>query len=91
MLIEAALAGLPAVATDVGWVRSVVRDGTTGALVTPGDPVALAEAMAKVLAGDRAGLGAAARVHALAHCELDVVADAWQELFTEVCGHDGRG
>ncbi|MEV6977798.1 glycosyltransferase family 4 protein [Kitasatospora sp. NPDC093806] len=91
VLIEAALAGLPAVATDVGWVGSVVRDGTTGALVAPGDPLALAEALAKVLAGDRAGLGAAARAHALAHCELDVVADAWQRLFAEVCGVPAAG
>ncbi|MEV0192549.1 glycosyltransferase family 4 protein [Kitasatospora purpeofusca] len=89
VLIEAALAGLPAVATDVGWVGSVVRDGVTGALVAPGDPPALAEALAKVLAGDRAGLGAAARAHALAHNELDVVADSWQRLFGEVCGRGG--
>ncbi|MER6399793.1 glycosyltransferase family 4 protein [Kitasatospora sp. NPDC001603] len=86
VLIESALAGLPAVATDVGWVRSVVRDGATGALVPPGDPVALAEALAKVLAGDRTALGAAAREHVLAHCELGVVADAWQRLLTDLCG-----
>ncbi|MFJ3793672.1 glycosyltransferase family 4 protein [Kitasatospora sp. NPDC090091] len=84
VLIEAALAGLPAVATDVGWVGAVVRDGATGALVAPGDPLALAEALAKVLAGDRAALGAAAREHALARFELGVVADAWMELFTEL-------
>ncbi len=67
----------------------MVRDGVTGALVAPGDPPALAEALAKVLAGDRAGLGAAARAHALAHNELDVVADSWQRLFGEVCGRGG--
>ncbi|MFE2726413.1 glycosyltransferase family 4 protein [Kitasatospora sp. NPDC059327] len=86
VLIEAALAGLPAVATDVGWVRSVVRDGVTGALVVPGDPVVLAEALAKVLAGDRTALGAAAREHVLEHCELGVVADAWQRLFADLWG-----
>ncbi|MEU8515311.1 glycosyltransferase family 4 protein [Kitasatospora sp. NPDC048722] len=83
-LIEAALAGVPAVATDVGWVREVVRDGATGALVAPGDPLALAEALAKVLACNRAGLGAAAREHALAHFELGAVVDAWQRLVAEV-------
>ncbi|MFB7617415.1 glycosyltransferase family 4 protein [Kitasatospora sp. NPDC056181] len=88
VLIEAALAGLPAVATDVGWVRSVVQDGRTGALTAPGDPLALAEALAKVLAGDRAALGAAAREHALAHSELGVVADRWQALFTAVTGRE---
>ncbi|MFI2612210.1 glycosyltransferase [Kitasatospora sp. NPDC018619] len=79
-LIEAALAGVPAVATDVGWVREVVRDGATGALVAPGDPLALAEALGKVLAVNRAGLGAAARAHALEHFELGAVVDAWQQL-----------
>ncbi|MGW6914244.1 glycosyltransferase family 4 protein [Kitasatospora sp. NPDC054939] len=86
VLIEAALAGLPAVATDVGWVSSVVRHGATGALVAPGDPAALAEALAKVLAGDRATLGAAAREHALARFELGVVVDAWQQLFADLTG-----
>ncbi|MFJ2581972.1 glycosyltransferase family 4 protein [Kitasatospora aureofaciens] len=83
-LIEAALAGVPAVATNVGWVREVVRDGATGALVAPGDPLALAEALAKVLACNRAGLGAAARAHALAHFELGAVVDAWQRLVADV-------
>ncbi|WP_371521160.1 glycosyltransferase family 4 protein [Kitasatospora sp. NBC_01300] len=91
-LIEAALAGVPAVATDVGWVREVVRDGATGALVAPGDPLALAEALAKVLACNRAGLGAAARAHALEHFELGAVVDAWQGLVAEVwAGGGGPG
>ncbi|WP_406195877.1 glycosyltransferase family 4 protein [Kitasatospora sp. NBC_01560] len=91
VLIEAALAGLPAVATDVGWVGSVVRDGVTGALVAPGDPLALAEALAKVLAGDRTAFGAAARAHVLARNELGVVADAWQALFAELTGRGAAG
>ncbi|SOB80227.1 glycosyltransferase [Streptomyces sp. 1331.2] len=83
-LIEAALAGVPAVATDVGWVREVVRDGATGALVAPGDPLALAEALGRVLAINRAGLGAAARAHALEHFELGAVVDDWQRLVAQV-------
>lgn len=80
VLIEAALAGLPSAATDVGWVREVVLDGVTGALAPPGDAQALADGLAKVLGADRATLGAAARRHALAHFDLAVVADAWQRL-----------
>ncbi|MER7756745.1 glycosyltransferase family 4 protein [Kitasatospora sp. NPDC097643] len=83
-LIEAALAGVPAVATDVGWVHEVVRDGATGALVAPGDPLALAEALGKVLACNGPGLGAAARAHALEHFELGAVVDDWQRLVAEV-------
>ncbi|KQV16590.1 hypothetical protein ASE03_23955 [Kitasatospora sp. Root187] len=84
VLIEAALAELPAVATDVGWVGDVVLDGRTGALVRPGDPAALAEALGRVLAGDRAALGAAARAHALARFDLAVVTDSWQHLLSQV-------
>jgi glycosyltransferase involved in cell wall biosynthesis len=46
-LIEAGAAGLPAVATDVGGVPDVVRDGVTGFVVAPGQPEAIA---ARVLA-----------------------------------------
>ena len=33
VLIEAGMSGVPAVTTDVGWVREVVLDGVTGAVV----------------------------------------------------------
>jgi glycosyltransferase involved in cell wall biosynthesis len=41
-LIEASAAGRPVVATNVGGVGHVVRDGNTGLLVPPRDPVAVA-------------------------------------------------
>jgi glycosyltransferase involved in cell wall biosynthesis len=47
-LIEAALSGTPAVATDVGSVREVLIDGSTG-LVTPPDEAALTEAADRLL------------------------------------------
>lgn len=62
-LIEAAACGRPAVATDVGGVRSVVVDGVTGLVVPPSDPAALAGAIEAVL-GDparAAAMGAAGR------------------------------
>ncbi len=65
-LIEAAAAGLPAVATDVGGVREVVAE-ETGTLVPPGDAAALAAAIVE-LAGDEArrqAYGRAARPRAL--------------------------
>lgn len=61
-LIEGAAAGRPAVATDVGGVADVVRDGVTGLLAPVDDEGALAQAMFR-LADDaelRARLGAAA-------------------------------
>ncbi|WP_441248723.1 glycosyltransferase family 4 protein [Kitasatospora sp. McL0602] len=84
-LIEAALAGLPAVATDVGWVRDLVQDGVTGALVPPGDAPALAEALGRTLAA-ATELGAAAQENALARFDLAAVTDAWQLLLQQVAG-----
>jgi glycosyltransferase involved in cell wall biosynthesis len=66
-LIEAAAAGLPLVATDVGGVRDVVVDGT-GELVAAGDAAALGAAVAALAADPerRRAAGAAAREHVLA-------------------------
>ena len=61
-LIEAALLGRPAVATNVGGVPSVVVDGETGLLVRAGDAVDVAAALVRLLrdAPLRARLGEAA-------------------------------
>lgn len=48
-LIEAGACARPVVATDVGGVRSVVADEQSGLLVPPQDPVALADALGRVL------------------------------------------
>jgi glycosyltransferase involved in cell wall biosynthesis len=63
VLVEAFCRGRPAVASRVGGIVDLVRDGENGLLVPPRDPQALAEALARVLS-DRAlaeRLGAAAR------------------------------
>jgi glycosyltransferase involved in cell wall biosynthesis len=48
-LIEAAAAGKPVVATRVGGVREVVREGATGLLVAPQDPAAMAASLHMLL------------------------------------------
>jgi glycosyltransferase involved in cell wall biosynthesis len=48
-LIEAAAAGKPVVATDVGGVSEVVRDGFTGRLCAAGDDRAIAAALVALL------------------------------------------
>ena len=65
-LIEAAAAGLPAVATDVGGVREVVSEDT-GILTPKGDPTALARAIAEMATDPqcRERYGEAARRHAI--------------------------
>ena len=46
---EAVLLGVPVVATDVGGLRELVEDGTSGRLTVPKDPQALASALKEVL------------------------------------------
>ncbi len=68
-VIEAMLAGLPVVATDIRGPREQVVAGETGLLVPPMRVAPLAEALSR-LSGDaalRARLGAAGRARALAH------------------------
>ncbi len=48
-VLEALAAGIPVVATDVAGVREQLDDGSTGRLVGPSDPDALASAIAEVL------------------------------------------
>lgn len=64
--LEAAAAGKPIVASDIGGLRDIVADGETGFLVPPEDREALAGAMQRLI-GDaelRGRLGAAARERA---------------------------
>lgn len=86
-LIEAAAAGLPAVATDAGGVREVLGEGT-GTVVPRGDARAFADALLRLAAAAprRRALGAAARERALerfgAERLLDDVDALYRELLT---------
>lgn len=51
--VEAMAAGVPVVATAVGGLTEVVRDGETGRLVPPNDVAALVEALRDVLEPER--------------------------------------
>ena len=67
-VIEALAVGCPVIATAVGGVPEVVRDGENGLLVAPGDPVSLAEAITRFFSDEelrrRLSANAAASVDA---------------------------
>jgi glycosyltransferase involved in cell wall biosynthesis len=50
VLLEALAAGLPVVSTPIGGIPEIVDSGKQGLLVAPEDPVALADAIERVLA-----------------------------------------
>jgi len=66
VLVEGMLAGRPVIATAGGGVGEIVRDGSTGVLVPPGDAVALARAVAALRADPAraAAMALAGREHA---------------------------
>jgi glycosyltransferase involved in cell wall biosynthesis len=48
--LEAMLSGRPVIASRIGGLSDTVVDGETGSLVPPGDPIALADALRRLLA-----------------------------------------
>ncbi len=78
VLSEAMAVGTPVVATRVGGLAEVVEDGVTGALVAPGSPEELADAITRVLAS-REEMGAAAR-QAARRFDADAYADRLEAL-----------
>jgi glycosyltransferase involved in cell wall biosynthesis len=86
VLLEAAAAGLPIVATRVGGNHEVVRDGETGFLAPARDPEALAQAALRLMQLSRPvrqAMGGAGREHVRAHYGLDRVAEQWESLYRE--------
>ena len=86
VLVEALSAGVPVLASVVGGVPWLVRDGVNGRLVPPADGGALAAALID-LARDEAGrarLAAGARASDLAAHGTEAVAEALAELYAEL-------
>jgi glycosyltransferase involved in cell wall biosynthesis len=86
VLVEAALHGVPAVATRAGGVVDVVEDGVTGRLVPIGDDAALAAAIGAAADDPEVTrrMGAAARERALREHALDVYVHRAEALYGEL-------
>ena len=74
--------GLATVATRCGGPAEIIDDGETDLLVAPGDPAALADALARVLDDGalRARLGRAAAERARARFDVGAVVPRFEEL-----------
>jgi len=89
-IVEAMLAGLPVIATDVGSVDEAVRPGETGWIVPPEDPPALAAAIAELVADPPAAAVMGERARELADVRFTIAAtiDSYLALYRRVLGAD---
>jgi sugar transferase (PEP-CTERM/EpsH1 system associated) len=85
-VLEAMASGLPVVATAVGGVADVVRDGETGTLVAASDPAALAAAIEHYArdADLRRRHGEAGRLRVAAHFSLSAMVSAYSALYDQL-------
>ncbi len=85
-IIEAAAMGVPAVASDLGGPRELIRHGETGLLVPPNDAQALAEALIHLLSDEAwaRALGEAAYEQARRLFDAQTNAAATIALYDEI-------
>ncbi len=76
VLLEAAAIGVPIVATDVGGIGDLVRDGETGLVARPGDPEDLAAKIEAALDDPDAAMARARKARA----EVEQRFDAAQQI-----------
>lgn len=84
VILEAMAMGLPVVSTAISGIPEVVDDGVTGFIVPPGDPEALARAIARLMDDPSLGerMGSAGRAFVQEHFDVDRNAmkllEAWE-------------
>jgi glycosyltransferase involved in cell wall biosynthesis len=86
-LIEASMAGVPCVTTDVGSAREVVLDNETG-FVVPADSVAIAQALVTLFTNEqlRHEMGASATRHTMAHFSSTRLVKDHVDLYRRLIG-----
>jgi glycosyltransferase involved in cell wall biosynthesis len=89
--IEALAAGRPVVATRVGGVPDVVRDGVDGYLVDPGDVEALADRLGRLAADPELArrMGEAGRANVLERYSVERLIDDVDSLYRRLLAEKG--
>jgi glycosyltransferase involved in cell wall biosynthesis len=85
-LLEAMGAGLPVIATPVGAIPEVVTHDVTGVLVPVGNPIALANAICRLIESpaERSVLAANGQAHIKRHFTFDRTAGLLEQVYQEV-------
>lgn len=86
VLLEAAAASVPVVATNVGGTAEVVVDKVTGLIVPPGEAQGLTQAIRELLqcSDTRRAMGESARKYVRDHFTFAAQAAAYRQLFEQV-------
>lgn len=92
VIVEAAAAGLPAVASRIYGIVDAVVEGTTGLLHEPGDVNGLVARLRELIANEalRARLGAGARTRAARDFSQEAVTTAVLEIYGRLLGGGER-
>ena len=94
-ILDAMAAGIPVVGTATGGIPEVIHDGTTGLLVPPGDPNALAASIVRLLKEPplRARLGQAGWARVREHFTVERMVDGTRRVYHDLsrAGHRAGG
>lgn len=89
-LLQAAASGVPIVATEVGGIPEVLRDGINGYLIPPGNPEAVSEAVVRLLS-DLEGarrMGAEGKRMAQEEYSIDAMVEGNLKVYKKVLGRE---
>jgi len=86
VIIEAMASGLPVVATEVGGVPDIVRDGITGFLVQPGDEPSFVAHLANLIENPelRSRMGKMGREYIMANHSLEQLPNILTEFYSSI-------
>ena len=89
---EAQLLGAAVIATNVGGIPTLIKDGETGFLVRKGNPEEMAERIVAVYRNKELlrRVGHSARQVALVRHDRKLIADSLMELYRQLCATDSK-